>query len=145
MCRVTNCFDTHLYLCTNNRPKIIGKNRGLVFAPYNAVYPRAEIELHLKLTGLNVSNNKRDQFYRPTGKFSGPRNSINNLNNNEIPVVVACKLMPEQFLPFAVPIKYREGTIIVEDVEGDDDDEDGDGTVKNGERDEKNTDTMKGK
>lgn len=177
--RVTNCFDTHLYLCTNNRPKIVGENRGLVFAPYNAVYPRTELNKHLEVVGVDVRRNIWDQFYQPAlkcstasapsgnGTGSGGANSnnfnnSNNMNNNNIPgnddnscknnnssssnnsskqqhsddrtpsnasaemapgngneisPVIARKMAPDQFLPFAVPVRYLEGTIIGEGMD----------------------------
>lgn len=177
--RVTNCFDTHLYLCTNNRPQIVGENRGLVFAPYNAVYPRAELNKHLEVVGVDVRRNIWDQFYQPALKCStastpsgnGPGscgansnnfNNSNNMNNNNIPgnddnscknnnnnssnnsnkqqhsndrtpsnasgemaagnvnevlPVIARKMSPDQFLPFAVPVRFLEGTIIGEDMD----------------------------
>lgn len=109
VCRVTNCFDTHLYLCTNSNPQIVGENRGLVFAPYNAAYPKAELEKHLRIVGVDTSRNVWNKFYRP-----GFRGSSNAERNSEITAVVARTLSPEQFLPFAVPVRYISGNIIGE-------------------------------
>lgn len=108
VCRVTNCFDTHLYLCTNTSPQIVGENRGLVFAPYNAAYPKAELEKHSKDVGVDVSRNMWDKFFRPA--FRG----LNTDRGTEVSAVVARTLAPEQFLPFGVPVRYKNGNFVTD-------------------------------
>lgn len=140
VCRGTNCFDTHFYLCTNSAPKIVGENRGLVFAPYNAVYPRAELDKHLEIVGVDVTENVWDKFYQPAVKGSSVVDGEGSHKEEEIAQVVARKLSPEQFLPFAVPVKYREGTIIGDLPEEEEEEEDEDveeDTTSSGGSDEK--------
>lgn len=100
VCRVTNCFDTHLYLCTNSNTQIVGENRGLVFAPYNASYPRVALDKHLDAVGVDANRNVWDKFYRPAFRGSSAED-----RNSEVSSVVARKLAPEQFLPFGVPLR----------------------------------------
>lgn len=104
VCRVTNCFDTHLYLCTNRYPQIVGENRGLIFAPYNASYDVEEAKKHLAAVGVDPSANVWDKFYRPAYRSS----SLDRTDPDLTPVV-ASALAPELFLPFAVPIRASEG------------------------------------
>lgn len=101
VCRVTNCFDTHLYLCTNANPQIVGENRGLVFAPYNAAYSRVEVKRHMEDVGVDPARNAWDKFYKPALK--GPNR--NDRQQEELTAVQARVLAPEQFLPFAVPAR----------------------------------------
>lgn len=101
VCRVTNSFDTHLYLCTNRYPQIVGENRGLVFAPYNAAYDKQEIEKHLAAVGVDPNANVWDKFYRPAYRSSMDK------NDPGLTPAVACILQPEMFLPFAVPIRQN--------------------------------------
>lgn len=108
VCRVTNCFDTHLYLCTNTSPQIVGENRGLVFAPYNAAYPRAELDKHSKEVGVDITRNMWDKFFRPAFRGS------NTDRGTEVSTVVARTLAPEQFLPFGVPVRYKNGAFVTE-------------------------------
>ena len=68
VCRVTNWFDTHLCLYRNSRPQIVGENRGLVFDPYNAVYPRVSESVESGTTS-NPST--------PKSKSNGNNNSNN--------------------------------------------------------------------
>lgn len=100
VCRVTNCFDTHLYLCTNSNPQIVGENRGLVFAPYNASYPREDLDKHLAAVGVDANRNVWDKFYRPAFRGSSTVD-----RTAEVSSVVARTLAPEQFLPFGVPVR----------------------------------------
>lgn len=103
VCRVTNSFDTHLYLCTNRFSQIVGENRGLVFAPYNAAYPKEEIEKHLAAVGVDPSCNVWDKFYRPTYRVSSQ-----DRRDPELTAVVASVLQCDRFLPFAVPVRKIE-------------------------------------
>ncbi len=97
VCRVTNCFDTQLYLCTNRAPQIVGDNRGLVFAPYNAAYPN--VARDMAEIGVVPSPNVWDAFYRPA--YRSDRGSA----DPDLTPAVATVLPPEKFIPFAVPVK----------------------------------------
>lgn len=96
VCRATNCFDTHMYLCTNRKPQIVGDNRGLVFAPYNAAYPDAVRDM--AEVGVTSATNMWDQFYRPV--YRSERGA-----DPDLTPAVASALPPEKFLPFSVPVK----------------------------------------
>jgi len=80
VCRVTNCFDTEMYLCTNRFPQIVGDNRGLVFAPYNAVY--ANVGRDMAELGVSPTPNVWDNFYRPA--YRGNNNSGNSISNHSL-------------------------------------------------------------
>lgn len=97
VCRVTNCFDTQLYLCTNRAPQIVGDNRGLIFAPYNAAYPN--VSRDMADIGVVPSPNVWDAFYRPA--YRSDRGSV----DPDLTPAVASVLPPEKFIPFAVPVK----------------------------------------
>lgn len=104
VCRMTNCFDTHAYLCTNRYPQIVGENRGLLFAPYNASFAREEVERYLASVGVNPMENVWDKFYRPAHRSLSPADK----KDPDLTPAVACVLPPEQFLPFAVPVKIQK-------------------------------------
>lgn len=99
VCRVTNCFDTHLYLSTNRRPQIVGDNRGLVFAPYNAAY--SDVLLDMAEIGVSPNENAWNSFYRPA--YRADRGPI----DPDLTPKVASVLPPEKFLPFAIPAKLQ--------------------------------------
>lgn len=101
VCRVTNSFDTHLYICTNRFPQIVGENRGLVFAPYNASYSEEEAEKYLASVGIDPSSNVWDKFYRP---MFHPGSNMDK-TDPDLTSAVACVLPPDLFLPFAVPVR----------------------------------------
>lgn len=101
VCRMTNCFDTHAYLCTNRFPQIVGENRGLMFAPYNASYNKEEANMWLAAVGVDPKENKWDKFYRPAYRSLSP----NDRKDPDLTPAVASVLPPEQFLPFAVPVR----------------------------------------
>lgn len=101
VCRVTNCFDTHLYLCTNTNPQIVGENRGLVFAPYNVAYSPTEIQCHLDAIGVDPNRNVWDKFYLPA--FRGLTRA--DSQKGEPTAIQARKLAPEHLLPFGLPAK----------------------------------------
>lgn len=106
VCRVTNCFDTHIYLCTNRYPQIVGENRGLLFAPYNAAHDKEEVNKYLAAVGVDPNANVWDKFYRPAYR------SISSAvkKDPDLTSAVAAVLQPEQFLPFAVPVRRLNGT-----------------------------------
>lgn len=101
VCRVTNCFDSHLYVCTNRRPQLVGDCRGIHFAPYNAIYPC--IARELAAVGVDPSRNTWNQFYRPA-------TSLERSGDDDIKLspAVVCELPPEKFLPFAVPVRAED-------------------------------------
>lgn len=101
VCRVTNCFDTHLYLCTNANPQIVGENRGLVFAPYNVAYSQVEVQCFLDDVGVDPNRNVWDKFFKPA--LRGPARP--DRQKEELTAVQARVLAPEQFLPFGVPVR----------------------------------------
>lgn len=100
VCRVTNCFDTHLYLCTNANTQIVGENRGLIFAPYNVAYSEDEVQRHLDDVGVDPYRNVWDKFYKPA--LRGPARA--DRQQEELTAVQARVLAPDQFLPFGVPV-----------------------------------------
>lgn len=104
VCRMTNCFDTHIYLCTNRFPQIVGENRGLIFAPYNAAYGREEVEKYLAAVGVDPKENVWDKFYRPAYKSLSPVDK----NDPDLTSAVASVLPPDQFLPFAIPVPSQK-------------------------------------
>lgn len=104
VCRMTNCFDTHAYLCTNRYPQIVGENRGLLFAPYNASFATEEVERYLASVGVNPMENVWDKFYRPAHRSLSPADK----KDPDLTPAVASVLPPEQFLPFAVPVKIQK-------------------------------------
>eukprot|EP00178_Gracilaria_changii_P011444 TRINITY_DN3260_c0_g1_i1.p1 TRINITY_DN3260_c0_g1~~TRINITY_DN3260_c0_g1_i1.p1 ORF type:complete len:754 (-),score=73.94 TRINITY_DN3260_c0_g1_i1:1765-4026(-) len=101
VCRVTNCLDTQLYICTNRNPQIVGENRGLVFAPYNAAYSKAELEKHVAAVGVDPNTNVWDKFYRPAYRST----FMTDKKDPDLTPSVASVLPPERFLPFAVPVR----------------------------------------
>ncbi|KAI0565558.1 Tubulin binding cofactor C [Gracilaria domingensis] len=101
VCRVTNCLDTHLYICTNRNPQIVGENRGLVFAPYNAAYGKTELEKHIAAVGVDPDTNVWDKFYRPAYRST----FMTDRKDPDLTPSVATVLPPERFLPFAVPVR----------------------------------------
>lgn len=109
VCRVTNCFDTHVYLCTNRNPQIVGDCRGIVFAPYNAVYPFAKRDL--EAVGIDPKRNSWNRFFRPsirTGSSSGSGGP--DAQDSDLSPTVVSVLPPAKFLPFAVPVYDDEKT-----------------------------------
>lgn len=101
VCRVTNCFDSDLYVCTNRRPQLVGDCRGIRFAPYNAIYPC--IARDLAAVGVDPSRSTWNHFYRPA-------TSLERSGDDDIklsPAVVS-ELPPEKFLPFAVPVRAED-------------------------------------
>lgn len=54
-CRVSNCVDTTVYLCTNHKPIVIGDTRAVVFGPYNASYDQFERYFSFVEYGLVIS------------------------------------------------------------------------------------------
>lgn len=112
VCRITNCFDTHVYLCTNRYPQIVGENRGLLFAPYNAAHDKEEVNKYLAAVGVDPNANVWDKFYRPAYKSL----STAEKNDPDLTPAVASELQPEQFLPFAVPVRQLNGTSL--DMQG---------------------------
>ncbi|CAN8069593.1 unnamed protein product [Agarophyton chilense] len=104
VCRVTNCVDTHLYICTNRNPQIVGENRGLVFAPYNAAYSKSELEKHLAAVGVDPDANVWDKFYRPAYRST----FMTDRKDPDLTPSVATILPPERFLPFAVPVRSSQ-------------------------------------
>jgi Tubulin binding cofactor C len=104
VCRVANCFDTTVYLCTNRRPQIVGDNRGIVFAPYNAAYPY--IKRDLAAVGVDPTRNKWDTFYCPTPRASG---GFSTDEGGEVSPSIVSILPAQRFLPFAVPVALVEG------------------------------------
>lgn len=106
VCRMTNCFDTHAYLCTNRFPQIVGENRGLMFAPYNASHNKEDIDMWLAAVGVNPRENKWDKFYRPAYRSLSPTDK----NDPDLTPAVASVLPPEQYLPFAVPVRTERAT-----------------------------------
>lgn len=103
VCRLTNCFDTHVYLCTNRYPQIVGENRGLLFAPYNAAFARDEVEKCLAAVGVDPNANVWDKFYRPAHRSK----SAADKDDPDLTPAVASILQPEQLLPFAVPVDKK--------------------------------------
>ncbi|PXF48550.1 TBCC domain-containing protein 1 [Gracilariopsis chorda] len=106
VCRVTNCFDTHLYLCTNRNPQVVGENRGLMFAPYNAAYSKSELQKHLAAVGVDPDANVWDKFYRPAFRST----SMIDRKDPDLTPAVATILPPERFLPFGVPVRSSKPT-----------------------------------
>lgn len=107
VCRVTNCFDTHMYLSTNRRPQIVGENRGLLFAPYNAAY--GHVARDMADIGVSPGENAWNEFYRPAHRADRGR------ADPDLTPKVATVLAPEKFLPFAVPTKPEEARTAKED------------------------------
>lgn len=104
VCCVTNCFDTHVYLCTNRYPQIVGENRGLLFAPYNAAYAKEEVDKYLAAVGVDPHANVFDKFYRPAHRSL----SSTDKADPDLTPAVASVLQPELFLPFAVPVEKKK-------------------------------------
>lgn len=104
VCRLTNCFDTHVYLCTNRSPQIVGENRGLLFAPYNAAFAKEEVDQYLAVMGIDPKANVWDKFYRPAYRSR----STSDKTDPDLTPAVASVLPPELFLPFAVPVEKRK-------------------------------------
>jgi Tubulin binding cofactor C len=106
VCRLTNCFDTSIYLCTNRRPQIVGDCRRITLAPYNAAYPF--VQRDLAAIGVNPNDNIWNQFYIPSLRTSGfmssaPASSPNK-GNHESGLSPVSLLPPQRFTPFAVPV-----------------------------------------
>eukprot|EP00189_Rhodosorus_marinus_P007646 CAMPEP_0184752118 /NCGR_PEP_ID=MMETSP0315-20130426/43410_1 /TAXON_ID=101924 /ORGANISM="Rhodosorus marinus, Strain UTEX LB 2760" /LENGTH=478 /DNA_ID=CAMNT_0027231435 /DNA_START=318 /DNA_END=1754 /DNA_ORIENTATION=+ len=113
-CRVTNCVDTTVYLCTNHKPQVIGDTRAVVFGPYNASYD--QFERDAKVVGVDPTKNTWDDYYAPIGvsanssAFAGSPNA--DQPSPTLPASVVTLLPPEKFFPFVVPIaKESEPTI----------------------------------
>ncbi|CDF39954.1 unnamed protein product [Chondrus crispus] len=104
VCRLTNCFDTHVYLCTNRSPQIVGENRGLLFAPYNAAFAKEEVDHYLAVMGIDPKANAWDSFYRPAHRSR----SAADKTDPDLTSAVASVLPPDLFLPFAVPVEKRK-------------------------------------
>ena len=104
VCRVTNSLDTRLYICTNRFPQIVGENRGLLFAPYNAACNRETAQQYLEAIGINANANVWDKFYRPAHRTL----SATDRQDPDLTPAVAKVLPPDQFLPFAIPLRNLE-------------------------------------
>jgi Tubulin binding cofactor C len=94
VCRLTNCFDSEIYVCTNRRPQIVGDCRGIMFAPYNAAYPY--IRRDLAAVGVDPTRNVWNQYHRPL--------TSRDPTSGELTPAVVTTLPPERFSPFGVPV-----------------------------------------
>eukprot|EP00871_Galdieria_phlegrea_P001043 jgi/Galph1/193/GphlegSOOS_G4949.1 len=92
--RITNVVDTTSYLCVNHRPGLLGDNRGLRFAPFNAFYP--SLEEHMRIVGVEAASNHWNEPFVIEG------------STNPLPSVASI-LPPDQLTPFAVPVYYNDG------------------------------------
>lgn len=97
VCRVTNCFDSEMYLCTNRRPQIVGDCRGISFAPYNASYHH--IQRDVAAVGVDPTRNIWDQYFRPS--MSRDRNAS---SEPDLSPAVVTTLAPARFFSFVVPV-----------------------------------------
>jgi Tubulin binding cofactor C len=104
VCRIANCFDTTVYICTNRRPQVVGDNRGIVFAPYNAAYPY--VQRDLAAVGVDPTCNKWNTFYRPMPRASG---GFSTDEGGDLSSSIVSVLPPQLFLPFGVPVLPDEG------------------------------------
>ncbi|KAH3757743.1 TBCC domain-containing protein 1 [Pelomyxa schiedti] len=55
----SNCNDCKLFICTNNRPLMLGSNLQIGLAPYNTTYPT--LIHHLRQSRININNNFWDK------------------------------------------------------------------------------------
>lgn len=109
ICRLTNCFDTDIYLCTNRRPQIVGDSRRIAFAPYNVAYPY--VRRDLAAVGVDPSRNIWNEFYRPSLKSVSSSVNASSTSGSPSSSSEAADLtagmvgvLPHQrFLPFAIP------------------------------------------
>lgn len=99
VCRVTNTFDTKIYLFTKNHRKIFGENREFFFAPYNVAYPAVNVRRHLEELDL-------DAVWKESHKIYGTAvtGSSNEAQSEELSAALALTLAAEQFLRFVVPV-----------------------------------------
>jgi hypothetical protein len=107
VCRVTNCFDTSIYLCTNRRTQIVGDCRRITLAPYNAAYPH--VKRDLAAIGVNPNENAWNQFYIPSSRgvgvtLGGPASTSAGKGSHENASPPVILLPPHRFMPFAVPV-----------------------------------------
>ncbi|GJQ11130.1 hypothetical protein GpartN1_g2921.t1 [Galdieria partita] len=92
--RITNVVDSTFYLCVNHEPALLGDNRGLRLAPFNAFYPC--LEEHMTSCGVStVSNYWNEPFVILDSSY--PPSTVSNI------------LPPEQLCPFAVPVQNNDG------------------------------------
>ncbi|EME26871.1 uncharacterized protein Gasu_55560 [Galdieria sulphuraria] len=92
--RITNVVDSTFHLCVNHQPALLGDNRGIRLAPFNAFYPY--LEEHMKSCGVSTVFNYWNEPFVV-------------LDSSYPPSTVANILPPEQLCPFAVPIHNSDG------------------------------------
>lgn len=108
---ISNCLDSKFYIHTLTRPHLVGDNRGVGLAPYNAGYP--DLLHHLKLAGLpsrasaSSTVNLWNQPMEPTARETNLSTSWHlvrpeDFNHFVIPVE---NVTPDDN-PFHLPAKY---------------------------------------
>lgn len=92
---ISNCLDSKFYIHTLTRPQLVGDNRGVGLAPYNAGYP--DLLHHLKLAGLpsrTPDSSKLNLWDQPIESDSRGANSSTSWQ----------LVRPEDFHNFVIPV-----------------------------------------
>lgn len=107
---ITNTFNSTLYVAVNAAPVVVGDSQGLRFAPYNAVYPAAELSAAAVAAGVDGTVNAWRDYRSPPPKGGGDGAGAAELAEAGVATVVP----PDELIPFSVPtleadVDGREG------------------------------------
>ncbi|GAB0495672.1 hypothetical protein MMPV_006976 [Pyropia vietnamensis] len=101
---ITNTFNSTLYMAVNAAPMVVGDSRGLRFAPYNAVYPTAELSAAAVAAGVDGTVNAWRDYRSPPPKGGGYGPGAAELAEAGVATVVP----PDELIPFSVPTLEAE-------------------------------------